>query len=137
MTWPSLVRNGQKQDSNTGQSGTHIHLLFITQCCLPKLIKSITIYGNHVDVSLGFLKYIISTNSLHVPHFMLILSGKFSKQSYYCLLWKYFHVYKAMENVLVETVNESVLNTHHVHGIGSVFNKKVKELNKWKSQSTA
>lgn len=58
---------------------------------------------------------------------MLILTGKFVKQSYYSLLWKYFHFYKALENVSVRPVNKSFLNIYYVRGTGLVVNKETKE----------
>lgn len=69
-----------------------------------------------------FYKY-----SFHVSNFMPILAGKFVKQGYYSLLWKYFHFYKALENVSMRPVNKSFSNTYYAHDIGLVTNKETKE----------
>lgn len=58
---------------------------------------------------------------------MPILAGKFVKQGYYSLLWKYFHFYKALENVSMRPVNKSFSNTYYAHDIGLVTNKETKE----------
>lgn len=57
---------------------------------------------------------------------MTILSGKFMKQSYHSLLWKYFHIYKATENVSMGSVNKSFWTPTMYMALDELFTKKQK-----------
>lgn len=114
ITWLSS-QYWWKQDSNMGNLVLTSIFFSWHYAISPNQWKSITIYGNQVYLLLGILKiYNFYKYSFQVPNIMLILTGKFIKQSYNSLLWKYFHIYKDLEHVSMRQIlSEHLLCTWH------------------------